>query len=706
MVAFSLLLQHSPWWLAVCLLAGFLYALALYQPWPVGSGLNTPGGWGRGLNRGLAALRMVVVSGLCLLLLNPLIRQQTTQSEAPKIVLALDNSESMTTAGRAALNQTLATLNTLRQTLTGKGFEVITRTLTDTTAPADLTQLPFRQRTSDLSAMLTGIRSDYEGRHLTDVVLVSDGIVNQGLSPTYTSYPFAVHTVGLGVTIPKKDVALKGVVVNRVAYLNNAFPVLAEVSSNGFQGRAGVVVLRQGNREVGRQTVRFDQQSTFTPVRFQTSATQKGVQRFTVDVLPLAGEFSLTNNRQEVYIDVIDGREKVLLLGLAPHPDLKALRTILEKNQNYEVDVRTLTTADGTSIPISKTYDLLVLHNLPDLGGVGSAALAKLLATNTPTFFVVGTQTATAALNALNPVVSVLGPPNQTDKPTAWFNTGFTQVSTDPARLSLLERLPPLTAPYGEYKLLPGSEAVLWQQIGTVKTNKPLLALNTTGTRKTAVLLGDGLWQWRLEEYALTDHQDVVDDLIQKVLQLISVKEDRRRLRVYPVRDEFVAGETVAFQAETYNAIYERIYDVPVKLTLTDERDITRTYTFTPTETNGRFEISRLPNGVYRYRASATLNGTAEQSAGQLVVRDVNLESQSTTADFGLLRQLATQTGGRFQTGDNAAALTTYLANRATPARLSSTELLSELLNWRWLFGLILLLASTEWGLRKYNGGY
>ncbi|CCG99915.1 hypothetical protein FAES_1906 [Fibrella aestuarina BUZ 2] len=706
----NLIFQTSPVWILACLLAGVVYAAALYQPWRLAgttaSGNVPTNGWSRALTWGLAVLRFVVVSLLAFLLLNPLIRSTQTFREKPTVVLAIDNSESVAAAGRPALNQTLTLLQSARQQLVDKGFDVAVRTLSDTTAPDDLSQTPFRQRTTDLSGMLSRIRSDYEGRNLTDVILLSDGITNQGVSPTFGTYPFAVQTVGLGDTIPKKDVALKGIVANRVAYLNNAFPVQADVVSNGFQGRSATVVLRQGTREVGRQTVRFDQASSFAQVSFQTSATQKGVQRLTVEVLPQAGEFSTANNRQDVYIEVIDGREKVLLLGLAPHPDLKALRTILEKNQNYEVDVRTLSTAEGTSIPIDKAYDLLILHQLPDLSNLGNAALTKLLAKNTPTLFIIGTQTSTAGLNPINPVVSIQGTPNQTDKATAFFNTNFKQLNLDPTRLELLDKLPPLTSPYGEYKLQPGSETVLWQQIGTVKTAKPLLALNTTGARKTAVLMGEGIWQWRLEEYALTDKQDVIDELMQKVLQLISVKEDRRKLRVYPIRNEFTAGETVSFETELYNDIYERLYDIPVKLEVIDERDITRTYTFTPTEASSRFDVSRLPEGVYRYRATATLNNRAEQSSGQFIVRTVQLEALNTTADHAMLRQLASQTGGKFYQAANAGAVAQAITSRDTPARLSSTESLNELINWRWLFFLILGLAGTEWAIRKYNGGY
>ncbi|WP_227699239.1 vWA domain-containing protein [Spirosoma radiotolerans] len=690
----------------------------MYQPLPrfAGSGAAT-GGFDKRTTYGLAALRFVVVSFLAFLLLNPLIRSLRTLTEKPKVVLAIDNSESVVAAGRPALTRALASLQTLQQQLTEKGLDVSIHTFgdsvsTDEEGRSDLTQIPFTHRTTDLSGLLSGIRSDYEGRNLTDVVLVSDGIFNQGLSPTFGQYPFALQTIGLGDTIPKKDIQLKGIIANRIAYLGNQFPVKAEVISNGYQGRSATVVLRQNGKELGRQAINFagkvgGQGDSFNQLTFQTTATQKGVQHYVVEVLPQPGEFSTRNNRQDVYLDVIDGKEKVLLLALTPHPDVKALRNILEKNQNYELDVRILTgTPAEATPPADKTYDLIILHQIPDNGGVGSPLLQKYLAKNTPVLYILGNQSSLGPFNTSNPVMQVNAQPNQSDKVTGVFNPAFKQLNLDPERLGILSKLPPMSVPYGEFRLQAGSEVVLWQQVGSVRTTKPLLALNVTSPRKTAVLAGEGLWSWRLEEYALTDKQEVVDELIQKVIQLISVKEDRRKLRVYPIRNEFVAGEKVIFETELYNDIYERLYDKPVRLEISDEKGLTRSFNYTPTEANSRFEISRLPEGAYRFKASVTVNNKAEQSTGQFVVRDLQLEALNTTADHGLLRQLAKQTGGQFYTVSQTDELVRTLTNRPHPARLTSTEEMNELINWRWLFFVILTLVAIEWGLRKFYGGY
>ncbi|WP_234733051.1 vWA domain-containing protein [Tellurirhabdus bombi] len=691
----ELYFQSSPWWILVCLAAGAAYAFALYQHRK---------DWDKRIQYALAALRFVAVSVICFLLINPLVRSVTTSTEKPKVVLAIDNSESMTAAGREQLTQTLNALDQVRQQLADQGVEVAVQTLGDSTVNGDLNQVKFTQRSTNLSDLLNNIRSNYEGRNLTDVVLVSDGITNQGVSPTFGRYNFGIHTLGVGDTIPKRDIQIRDAVANRLAYLGNQFPVQVDVASYGFQGKSATVVLRQNGRELSRQTVNFNRAETFQSVNFQATATQKGVQHLVAEITPQSGEFTTRNNRRDVYIDVIDGKEKILLLALAPHPDIKAIRSIIEKNQNYELDIRILN-AGNADIP-DKVYDLVILHQLPDNGNLGLPTVQRVLAKTTPVLFIVGNQTSVQALNAVNPVMQISASGGQLDKVAGRFNADFRQLNLDANKLGLLERMPPVSVPFGDYQLKPASQVVVWQQVGSVKTSKPLLALNLTGPRKAAILAGEGLWEWRLEEFAQTDKQEIIDELLQKVMQLISVKEDRRKLRVYPSRNEFLTGEKVALETEMYNDIYERLYDRPVRLEITSEKAITRTFTYTPTEANSRFEVSNLPDGVYKFRATASLNGKTETANGEFIVRELQLEALNTTADHLLLRQLSQQTGGKFYNTATLASLATDLQNRKPTGRLTSSEQLNELINLRWLFFLILALAGIEWGLRKYFGGY
>jgi hypothetical protein len=684
------LLQSSTWFVPLCLIVGAGYAFLLYQK-------TAP--WSRTLNWSLAGLRFVSVSLLCFLLLGILLKQTKTSVEKKTVVLAVDNSASVGAAGQNLVES----LNALREALEGGDYAVEIQTLADRPTTS-LDSVRFNARTTNLSALLSRIRTNYEGRNLTDVVLVSDGIVNQGASPAYGTYPFAVQTVGVGDTLPRRDVALKSVYANKIAYLGNQFPISADVMGYGFPNQNVRVVLRQGSTVLDQKAVTFGSGESLAPLTFTTTAKAKGLQHYTIEAIPLSGEVTTRNNRRDVYLDVIDGKEKILLAALTPHPDVKALRAMLEKNENFEVTVQVFN-ATAPPPPTDKKFDLIILHQLPDLYNAAQAWTRRLVESGTPCLFVLGNQTNTAALNALNGVVQLNASPGQTDKVTGFFNASFNLLNFDPQRLEILGKLPPVSVPFGDVRLMPNAQPVLFQRVGQVQTQKPLLVVGT-GQKRNAVLLGEGLWQWRLEEFALTDKQELVDDLLLKIMQYVAARDDKRKLRVYPLQNEVQLGETVTFETEVYNDIYERLYDQNIALTLTDERGRARNYTYAVTAGSSRFDVSDLPAGVYRFRATATVLGRAEVATGEFVVKDEPLEALSTTADFNLLRQLSGQTGGRFVPASQVSELQKNLLARDIPDRLTSTEDLRELINLRWLFFLILGLAAAEWGLRKWAGSY
>lgn len=693
-LAAEIIFQTPSWYVGICVLVGAAYAFFLYQPKPI---------WGKPVNYALAALRGALVSIIALLLLNPLLRSIQTLTDKPKVVLAIDNSESVANYG----NKTLAALTSLRESLADDGLEVTVQTLNSEGYEEALNALKFNQTTTNLAGLLGNAKSNYEGRNLTDVILLTDGISNQGLSPTYTNFPFRVHSIGVGDTLPKRDVSLKNISANKIAYLGNQFPILVDIVASGYQGQTVTVSLRQNSTTLGSQRITFGQKEDFKQVTFQTTSNLKGVQHYVVEVQALSGEFTTRNNRRDVYLDIIDGKEKVLLLALATHPDIKAIRTILEKNLNYEVDVKIFGINPAAETYPDKKYDLIILHQLPDLFGVGADIVQRYVQRdNTPVFFILGTQSNTTKVSQMNSAVAINANPGQIDKVSGRFNPNFRLLNLDPEKLRILEKMPPLTVPFGEYRPLPGSEVVLYQNVGNLKTNKPLLMLNTGGARKTAVLAGEGIWQWRLEEYALNEKQEAVDELLQKIMQLISVKEDKRKFRVYPLANEYNVGDKVSFETEVYNDIYEKTYGQSIRLDITNERGKTQPYTYTNAEGSSRFDLSGLTEGVYQYKATTSLKDKVETITGQFIVRDLALESLNLTADFGMLRSLSQQTGGQFVKADQIESLKAYLLKNKAPDRLDSTEDLSELIQNKWLFFLLLLLATLEWGTRKYQGSY
>ena len=76
----------------------------------------------------------------------------------------------------------------------------------------------------------------------------------------------------------------------------------------------------------------------------------------------IAGELSLANNSQDIFIEVIDGRQKVLIVGSAPHPDMSAFKQAIEANDNYEVEIKL---TSNFSVQDIADYNLLISPEPP-----------------------------------------------------------------------------------------------------------------------------------------------------------------------------------------------------------------------------------------------------------------------------------------------------------------------------------------------------
>ncbi len=689
----GLIFTTSPWLTLLCVMTGALYAWGLYAPVP---------SWSRQVNWSLAALRGLLVTIICFLLLAPRIRHVETSVDKARVVIAVDNSMSMASAADSAILNQIARF---QEGLVNAGYEVAGKTLSGGNS---LDSLKFDEGTTDLSGFLNSVRGDFEGRNLTDVVLLSDGIYNQGASPAFGVYPFKIHSLAVGDTIPARDIRITQVRANQVAFLGNRFPVQADITAHGMSGRRATLSLRQGDRTLASRELTISGDNYFETVEFLIASSEKGMQRFTLDLNVLPGERTQANNKREVYVDIIDGRENILLLALSPHPDLKAFRSIISTNENYDLDIHVLSMGAIPPDLLKKKYDLLILHQIPNLYNMGNnQAVSPLLSGDTPVWYIYGSHSSGEAFNKVNRNVTIMTEGTQFDQVTGRLNKAFSTVLLDPGKLSLLEKLPPVSVPFGEYALAPGTEVVLYQRIGNLETRKPLLTVRLSGeSKKTAAFLGDGLWLWRQEEFAQTGKTEVIDEMMLKLVQLMSVKEDKRKFRVTPVEREFSTREPVVLQTEVYNDVYEKIYGQEITLKVTDEKNRSLTYTYVNTEGQPHYQLSGLAEGAYRFTASAMIKDKVEEVEGRFLVRDVNLEYLNMTADHGMLRELSAKTGGEFLYGGGLDKLQEQLTTLKSPDRLSSREEVVEIVHLKWLFFLLVALAALEWATRKYLGSY
>ena len=72
-----------------------------------------------------------------------------------------------------------------------------------------------------------------------------------------------------------------------------------------------------------------------------------------IKVKPIKGEEDVINNTQKIYIDVLESRQKILLLSEIVHPDISSISAAISSNDNYELTVLKKTDFNGDYSPYS-----------------------------------------------------------------------------------------------------------------------------------------------------------------------------------------------------------------------------------------------------------------------------------------------------------------------------------------------------------------
>ncbi len=689
-----LLFESSPLFIFLCAGAGVGYAYLLYKA------RHT---WSKTINRTLFALRAVLVFFLAVLLLGPVLKLITNQYEKPTWVYLVDSSSSIAEVlDSLDREQLIQTINASREAVREQGYESGLQDLSGN----KIDNLVFNAPASDLNRGIQNIVHQYEGRNLAGIVLLSDGIYNSGASPVYAPIRVPVYTLGVGDTTARVDLVLKNVAFNKVAYEGNKFPVRAQVLLQGVSNQNLTVTVSKEGKVVS--TLNKDSQSkSFLEFDFQLEADKKGIQRFDVSVKALSGETNLRNNATSIFIEVVEGKKKIVMIAPAPHPDIKALKTVVEKNSNYEFIVH-IPGVDEADAELLKpgAAELFIFHQAIDVSGKTTSLFQTLYKSNSSVLLMIGNNSNLRQLTAYQIPVQFESLGGQWDDVTPVVNNNFRDFGFSENTNGIFARYPPADVPFGKFTWPVAANVLLYQRIGSVATDRPMLFTWPDNNRKLAVLIGEGIWRWRMNEFADTGNTVAFDELFSKLVQYMSTLEDKRKFRSFPLQNEFSDAEPVVIESQVYNDLFELIYGNTIKLEVRNESGVVSNYSYVISPGSARYRIGGLKEGVYRFTASTVVNDKTEAVSGQFLVRAQNLEAQNLTADFGLLRTLAQQTGGKFYRADQANQLATDLQQTKAASLIHTEETFNQLINLKWVFFLLLALISAEWFIRKYLGGY
>jgi hypothetical protein len=694
----SIVTQAPAWLMVFCLLAGIVYAGALYFRDRFNRTYGTP------LAVTLGVLRFSCITFLALFLLKPLIKTIERTVEKPIIILAQDNSESLVIGADSSYykNEYRTQLAELASSF-GEDYDVRTFTFGERVHEG-IDSLSFDEQLTDYSNLLDEIHTRFSGRNIGAIVMASDGLYNKGSNPvhSYKKLNVPIYTLALGDTTIHKDVLIAQVAANRLAYLGNRFPMEITVEGRKAAGETVTLTVSRKGTILFTQPVTFNEERSFQKIALTLEAGEIGLQRYTVSIDRIADEVTYVNNSKEVFIDVLDSRQKVLLLAAAPHPDIQAIREALIENKSYRVDAMLAKDFTGNL----EEYSMIIWHQLPAMGGIGSGFITTASEKKIPGLFIWGSATDYALFSSYNLGVSLTNYRNTSTDISGSMQEAFSTFNWESNFPSLMHMMPPLQVPFGDFAFSPGLHTAIVQQVGTIKTGKPLIAFNEINENKFGFVLGEGLWRWRSTAFQQSESHDSFNELITKSVQYLASKEDKSLFRIQ-AKNDFAENEDIAFVAELYNASYEPIAGREISMQIMNEEGKEYSYTFSASGSMYQLNAGKLPVGHYTYVAKANSEGNVWTERGEFSVSPMQLEAINTIADHRLLNQFARENGGQLYYPSQMNQLSEDIRNKKEIVSVSyENKQLDELINVRWLVILILMLLSTEWLLRKRAGTY
>jgi len=677
-----------------CLLVGLSLAWLLYR--------NTEH-LNKNTRYALAAARAVIITTIAFLLFFPLLRTVSYELEKPIIVIGQDNSLSVGAITPAGFDQAAyeRDLKSLSEQLSNK-FEVKIYNFSDSVgAGYDFSN---KGKISNASKFIRKLNDQLLNRNVGAVIIASDGIFNRGGSPLYdlNKLKAPVYTIALGDTIPKKDLLIANVNSNDIVYLDNEFT--AEVQIQAFESKGSQAILKvlQDGKVLQTQTIAINANPFVKTLPIKIKASKLGLKKYTLSLNTLPNEISTQNNSQHLFIDVIDAKQKVLIAAAAPHPDITVFKQAISGNERYEVKVAIAEDLDNLN---PKDYGLVLLYQLPAASNVGLSFLNKLKESNVSIWYVLGAQSNLMAFNQYQKGITYSGNANSLQETYATVNPNFSTFDITEEEVKTIAGFDPLLVPFGTVTVNAEASIALNQRIGKINTQYPQLFFSTENGKKVEYLIGEGIYKWKLGEALKGAEESVINSLISKSVQYLSVKDDKRKFKAYTTKNTFDENENITINAVLYNDSYVAVNKPDVNIQIKNESGKAYNFLFSRTEVAYQLDAGTLPPGNYSYTASTNFGNKQLKASGLFYVNNIVAEYQQTIANHQLLSTMASTSNGKMYMPKDLLKIVKDIESNEEIKTLSyENRKYEELINFKWLFVLILSLLTLEWFFRKRNG--
>jgi hypothetical protein len=636
----------------------------------------------------LAFLRFISVFSLLLLLINPVISRKTIETNKIPLAIVADNSRSITELKANDIEKELFEKLSSNSALKDK-FEIQTYTFDEEFFAGK--PLDFKGNQSNIDNVATNLKQ-LNKNTFYPIVLLTDG--NQTIGNDYV-YSFqetaSIFPVILGDTTTTFDLKINQLNANKYAFLKNKFPVEVFLQYNGNRAISANFSIEKNGKKISTQTINFDKKNKVQSAQILLEADRVGLQKYKAVISSVTKEKNIYNNVKNFAVEVIDQRKEIAIISDISHPDLGAFKRAIESNAQRKVTI-----LKTNSVSDLKKYNLLILYQ-PTTSFRKVFEANKNLRINT--FIVTGMST---DFNLLNQMQSDLDfkLTNKKEDFTSSFVTGFNLFAQNDIQF---EQLPPLENPFGKIREKGSLNTLLTAKVNGIEVGNPILTFSEKGNSRSAYLLGENSWKWRMESHVINQSYEKYDQFIDKIIQYLSTNSAKKSLLVEH-ESFYNSGETIEIFAQYFNKSYELEENANLSINLTNKNTkSTKNYNFSKANNGYQAIFDGLEPGNYAFQVKEASNNASYN--GTFEVLDFDVEKQFVNPDISKLQQLANQNKGEVIHPNQIDKLIQKLLAKDTYLPVEKSLIKnSPLIDWITLLIILAVSLASEWFTRKYNG--
>lgn len=674
----------------------------------------------------LIVLRTFSLLLLLFLIFNPKLIYSSYKEIEPKLAFLIDNSQSMKIKDRSYDRGAI-----FSKILENFEFDKFDGNIDFYSFDSDIKQISnfaldsitHDGRTTNIYKPINYISKIIDEKNYQALVLITDGAFNSGPNPIYLAdnFPKPIFTIGIGDTIPPKDIVIKAIISSEITFVNNKVDVSAQITINGYPNREFPIMLFENDKLIEIQQIKTIDKTTNYNFTFSYQPKTEGIHKISISIPRAEDEYTSENNTNSTYIKVIKNKKVISIFSSSPNPDVSFINQHITLDKEIKVNqfiqkFQSTFYITPTDKDIKETQ-LFVLIDFPT-SSTPDNLISKIVAElqeGKPLLFIWGNNLDRRKLQLLHDFLPI--------EITSFSNREFMAglyvndaVSDNPLfRIEGIidyakqwQSLPPIfkTETFTTPKM--NSKVLAFSTVENVKMQEPMIAISDFGSRRTIAVMGYGLYRWKLlgsaKEIARGNLEqiDLFSVFIDNSMRWLSISNVEQQVIVRTLKKHFSSTEPVEFIGNVWDNSLNPIDKATVQIELKG-KNFSKIIDMVATG-NGNYyaKISSLPKGDYDFNAKAILNNNIlGNSEGRFSVGEINFELLDLKMNKAMLQQLANYTNGAFfdNNANGLANRILNLKNFTKTNKLVETEF--EFINRWWTLIILVISFSLEWFIRK-----